>query len=247
MILLIARVTLRQLGRQRRMALLILLALVPVLVSLLYRFAADQSDPGDSAEFASDILATFVVNLVLPLTALLIGTSALGQDIEEGTIAYLIAKPLARWKVIVAKVLAGWLLTTGVLLISVLGTGALVLVGEEGASLIPAFAVAVMAGGLAYVVIFVTLSLRFSRALVIGLAYVFVWEAIISQFISGVRFLSIRAYTVGIADGLTEVSTDVLDRSLAATPAVVLLAILVAVGTWLSVRMLSRYQLSERV
>jgi len=246
-ILLIARVTLRQLGRQRRMALLILLALVPVLVSLIYRFAADQSDPGDPAEFASGILATFVVNLVLPLTALLIGTSALGQDIEEGTIAYLIAKPLARWKVIVAKILAGWLLTTGVVLISVLGTGALVLLGEEGVSLIPAFAVAVIAGGLAYVVIFVALSLRFSRSLVIGLAYVFVWEAIISQFISGVRFLSVRAYTVGIADGLTEVSADVLDRSLAATPAVVLLLILVAVGTWLSVRMLSRHQLSERV
>lgn len=247
MILVIASVTLRQLGRQRRMALLVLLALVPVLVSLIYRLAANDQNPDGPTDFASGILATFVVNLVLPLTALLIGTSALGQDIEEGTIAYLIAKPLARWKVIVAKVLAGWLLTTGVVLISVLGSGALVLLGEDGVSLIPAFAVAIAAGGLAYVVIFVALSLRFSRSLVIGLAYVFVWEAIISQFISGVRFLSVRAYTVGIADGLTEVSTDILDRSLAATPAVVLLAVLVALGTWMSVRMLSRYQLSERV
>jgi len=245
-ILVIARVTLRQLGRQRRMALLVLLALVPVLVSLLYRFAANP-DSNDASDFASGILATFVVNLVLPLTALLIGTSALGQDIEEGTIAYLIAKPLARWKVIVAKVLAGWLLTTGVVLISVLGAGGLVLLGEDGISLIPAFAVAIVAGGLAYVVIFVALSLRFSRSLVIGLTYVFVWEAIISQFITGVRFLSIRAYTVGIADGLTEVSSPVLDRSLAAMPAVVLLTILVTVGTWMSVRMLTRYQLSERV
>jgi len=246
-ILLIASVTLRQVGRQRRMLLLVLLALVPVLVSLLYRFAATDDAPDGHIQFASGILATFVVNLVLPLSALLIGTSALGQDIDEGTIAYLIAKPLARWKVIVAKILAGWVLTFGVVLISVVGTGAIVLVGEDGFSLVPAFAVAVAAGALAYVVIFVALSLRFSRSLIIGLAYVFVWEAIISQFITGVRFLSVRAYTVGIADGLTEVSTDILDRSLAATPAVVLLSILVALGTWYSVRALTRYQIAERV
>ena len=61
------------------------------------------------------------------------------------------------------------------------------------------------------------------------------------------RFLSIRAYTVGIADGLTEVSSEILDRSLSATPAVVLLVLLVAGGMWLSVRMLSRYQIAERV
>ena len=247
MIPLIARVTLRQMAGQRRIVMLVLLALVPVLISVIFRLAADQSDPNDPADFVSGILGTFVVPLVLPLTALLIGTSALGQDIEEGTIAYLIAKPLARWKVIVAKVLAAWLLTTGLALISVLGTGAIVILGERGASLIPAFAAAVAAGGLAYVVIFVTLSLRFNRSLIIGLAYVFVWEAIISQFISGVRFLSIRAYTVGIADGLTEVSSEILDRSLSVTPAVVLLVLLVAGGMWLSVRMLSRYQIAERV
>jgi len=243
---LIAGVTLRQLTRQRRIVLLVLLALVPVLVSVIYRIAAGEGSP-EPSQFASGILATFVVNLVLPLTALLIGTSALGQDIEEGTIAYLLAKPLARWKVIVAKVLAAWMLTVAVVLISVLGAGLLVLAGEEGTSLIPAFVAATISGALAYVVIFVALSLRFSRSLIIGLAYVFVWEAIISQFISGVRFLSVRAYTVGIADGLTEVSHEALSRSLAATPAVVLLTLLVVLGSLYAVRVLSRYQISERV
>ena len=247
MIPLIATVTLRQLTRQRRILLLVLLALVPVLLAVIFRIAADETSPSDPSEFTSGILATFVVNLVLPLTALLIGTSALGQDIEEGTIAYLLAKPLARWKVIVAKVLAGWILTVAVVLISVLGVGLIVLVGEQGASLIPAFVVATFAGALAYVVIFVALSLRFSRSLIIGLAYVFVWEAIISQFITGVRFLSVRAYTVGIADGLTEVSSDILDRSLAMTPALILLTTLVVLGTLYAVRVLTRYQISERV
>lgn len=244
MILLIAGVTLRQLVRQRRMLLLLLLAAVPVLVSLIYRLAGDQDG---APEFAAGILATFVVNLVLPLTALLIGTSALGQDIEEGTVAYLLTKPLARWKVILGKVLAAWVLTSGVVLLSVVGAGAVVLAGNQGVSLIPAFVVASAAGALAYAVIFIALSLRFARSLIIGLAYVFVWEAIISQFITGVRFLSVRAYTVGIADSITDVSTPVLDRSLDATPAVVLLSVLVAVMALYSVRALTRYQVAERV
>lgn len=247
MISVIAGVTLRQLVRQRRMLLLVLLALVPVLVAILFRFAADADGENDAAQFATGILATFVVSLVLPLTALLIGTSALGQDLEEGTVAYLLAKPLARWKVIVAKTLAAWVLTVAVVLISVIGAGTVALVGEEGTSLIPAFAVATVAGALAYVVVFVALSLRFSRALIIGLAYVFVWEAVLQQFITGVRFLSVSAYTIGIANGLTDFPADLFEQTLGATPALVLLAILVVLGTWYSVRTLTRYQLAERV
>ena len=244
MIPLIARVTLRQLGKQRRMVLLVLVALVPVLISLIYRLAGDEDG---ATEFAAGILATFIVPLVLPLTALLIGTSVLGQDIEEGTIAYLLTKPLARWKVIVAKVLAAWVFTAGLALISVIGSSALVLIGHDDLSLIPAFAVASAAGALAYVAVFIALSLRFSRALIIGLVYVFVWEAIIAQFISGGRFLSIGAFTVGIANSLTSVSVEILDGSLGAAPSFVLLAILVAAGSLFSVRLLTRYQISERV
>ena len=229
------------------MAVLFLIALIPVLISLLYRLTADNSSERDAIEFASGILATFVIPIVLPLSALLVGTSALGQEIEEGTIAYLLAKPLARWKVILAKVLAAWSLTYGVTLVAVLGSGLIVLTGHEGISLIPAFVVASAAGALAYVAIFIALSLRFSRSLIIGLGYVFVWEAIISQFIAGVRFLSVRAYTVGIADGLTDVDAEILTRSLDATPAVVLLTLLVAVGGWYATRAMTRFEISERV
>jgi ABC-2 type transport system permease protein len=109
-----------------------------------------------------------------------------------------------------------------------------------------AFAVACLAGALAYVVVFVALSLRFSRALVFGLVYVFVWEGAISQLISGARFLSIHAYTVGIARALTDVSTVVLDASLSAPLATFLLTVLVVGGSAYSVRLLMRYQIAER-
>ncbi|MCA9855727.1 MAG: ABC transporter permease, partial [Dehalococcoidia bacterium] len=45
MIPLIAGVTLRQLTRQRRILLLVLLALVPVLLAVIFRIAADETSP----------------------------------------------------------------------------------------------------------------------------------------------------------------------------------------------------------
>lgn len=246
MIPLIAWVTVRQLVRQRRILLLVLIALLPVLVAAVFRLAGDdvQIDP---QRFAVRVLADFVVNLVLPLTALLIGTSALGQDLEDGTVVYLIAKPLARWKVVAAKIGAAWAVTTLVVVACTVATGLTALLGREEATLVVAFAVAGTLGALAYSTIFVALSLRFSRALIIGLAYVFVWEAIISRFVPGVRFLSIRAYTLGVADTLTEVPHEIFNATLASDTTFVLLGIVVGLGSLYAVRLLTRYQIAERV
>ena len=245
MIRVIASVTLLQVGRQRRMLLLGLLASIPILVAVVFRFAA--SPTANHEAFAVGVLGEFVVNLVLPLSALLIGTSALGQDLEDGTIVYLLAKPLARWRVVVAKITAAWLLTYSVVLASVLGTGGVVL-GGDATQVLVAFAIATAFGALAYVTIFVTLSLRFSRALVFGLAYVFVWEALLSRFIVGVQFLSVRAYTIGIVEGVTEWPPSLqFPSTLGPNQALVLLAIVVTVGFAYSVRMLTRHQIAERV
>jgi ABC-2 type transport system permease protein len=132
---------------------------------------------------------------------------------------------------------------------SVAVAGALLFAGtdEEEASLVPGFLVAVTLGALAYTAVFVSLSIRFTRALIIGLAYVFVWEGLVSQFISGVRFLSVRAYTVTIAKSVADSSSELLDTSLDVTPALILLALLTLFATWYAIRRLNRYEMSERL
>jgi len=131
--------------------------------------------------------------------------------------------------------------------LSVLGTGAPLLgaAGEDG--LVLAFLVATVVGSLAYATLFIALSIRFNHALVIGLIYVFVWEGLVSNFIEGVRFFSLRAYTLGIADALTDAPADVLDAPLGATNAAILAAIVIAAMAWYAVRRLNRYEFAERV
>jgi ABC-2 type transport system permease protein len=243
----ILQLTAGQLVRQRRTLLLVLLAILPPLIALLFRVTGGSHE--DNPDFAAGILGHFVVGLVLPLTALVVGTAALGQELEDGTVVYLITKPLARWRVVLAKLIGAWLVTTVVVGASVAITGALLFAGadEEEVSLVPGFLVAVTLGALAYTAVFVSLSIRFTRALIIGLAYVFVWEGLVSQFISGVRFLSVRAYTVTIAKSVADSSSELLDTSLDVTPALILLALLTLFATWYAIRRLNRYEMSERL
>lgn len=246
MIRLIFTLTLGQLLRQRRALLLALLAAIPVAITLLFRFASDEADTR-LPEFVAASMENFIVNIGLPLTALILGTAALGQEFEDGTAFYLFSKPIARWRIVAAKLLAAWLATALLVVVAVVGTGASLLgmAGEDG--LVLAFVVATTAGALAYCALFIALSIRFNHALVIGLTYVFVWEGIASNYIEGVRFLSLRAYTLGIADAITDAPRDVFEASLGATAAMTLAGVMTVGVTAYAIRQLSRYEFGERV
>ena len=41
----------------------------------------------------------------MPLVALIIGTAALGSEIEDGTAVYLMIKPIPRWRIALAKII----------------------------------------------------------------------------------------------------------------------------------------------
>ncbi len=244
MIWVIFTLTLGQLLRQRRTLLLLLLAAIPVGISFLFRLSTSAED---APRFAAIMMSGFVVNLILPLIALVVGTSALGQEIEDGTAVYLLAKPLARWKIVVAKTAAAAAVVAGLSAFTIVASGLPVLIGREADLIIPGFVAAAALGAVAYSALFVSLSVRFGRALVIGLAYVFVWEALVSQFIPGVRFFSVRAYTLGIVDAIVEVPGVSFGNVPSAAASLALMAVLVALVTWYAVRRLQAYELGERV
>jgi len=245
MIHLIMTLTLRQILGQRRTLFILLLAAVPVLVAVVFRIASPADE--DPREFAADgLMASFIVHLVLPLTALIFGTAALGQEIEDGTAVYLLSKPMPRWKIIAGKLLASWAATAAVVAASIVLTGLVVLTGETQHFIIPAFAVAVVLGALAYSALFLCLSILFARALIIGLVYVFVWEAIFSQFAPGTQLLSVREYTLAVADALADAPAIVFEADLGPAEAILLLAALTVATTWYAIRSLGSLELTER-
>jgi ABC-2 type transport system permease protein len=187
----IVAVTLRGLLSRRRLLLLVLLAGLPVLIALLVRLTGGQPN-------ADRVLDTLVVRTVMPLVALIVGTAALGSEIEDGTAVYLMIKPVSRWQIALAKMIVAAGLTAVLIVPAILISG--FLLSSANTTDVFAFALAGLIGGTAYAVAFVTLSVFTSRALLVGLAYTLLWEGVLSGLLEGTRFLSIRQATLGLAD-----------------------------------------------
>lgn len=192
----LVEITLRGLLGRRRTLLLVLLVALPVLIALLVRLSGGRPD-------VDRVLDTLVVRMVMPLVALIVGTAAIGSEIEDGTAVYLMIKPIARWRIALAKIVVAASVTTTLVLPAIVITG-LVLNGARGDTLAStgAFAVACLVGGSAYAAAFVTLSAFTSRALLIGLAYTLLWEGVLAGLLEGTKFLSIRQATLGLASAL---------------------------------------------
>lgn len=230
----IAAVTLRSLLDRRRSWLMVGLAALPVLVMFIATVLGDST----MNERRFDQL---VIRFVLPLVALVFGTGALGSELDDGTIVYLLTKPIRRFRIVLAKGAVAAGLTAALLVPATLLTGLLATVQDDSmAGPTIAYAIAAGIGGTAYALAFMALSSFTSRALAIGLAYVFIWEGILSGLFDGTRLFSIRQATLGLAAELQGAKfADTLDG----TTSAIMLTLFIAGSLLLASWRLSRYEL----
>jgi ABC-2 type transport system permease protein len=227
----IVEVTVRGLFGRRRIFLLVLLAALPVLIALLIRVAGGRPD-------ADLVLDTLVVRFVMPLVALIVGTTVIGSEIDDGTAVYLMVKPIARWRIVLSKALVAAGLTAVLILPPVIVT-AILLSRTDLATTIEAFTIACFFGGTAYAIAFLALSTFTSRAFLIGLAYVLIWEGVLASLLEGTKFLSIRQATLGIASAL---GVNTPGEPLPQTVSAAVLAVVIAGGFMLASWRLARFE-----
>ncbi|MBA2263429.1 MAG: ABC transporter permease [Chloroflexi bacterium] len=188
-------ITLRALLNRRRTLLLALLGALLVVVAVIYRLGNPTA--AESVEVTRRLLANFGIGVLLPLVAVIVGTSALGSELDDGTIVYLLAKPVARWRIVLVKLVVAWLVTCVLVAPAIVIAG---VIGQEDPQLAIGYAVASILGALEYTAMFMALSLLTSRALIIGLAYVVVWEGVVAGLFSGTRAVSVRQHALAVAE-----------------------------------------------
>ena len=241
----IIRLTMRQLLGQKRTLLMLGFALIPVLIAVLYYFNGDHTRNDPQEWTAKVVLSGLVVGLTLPFTALVFGTAALGTEFEDGTAVYLLSKPIPRSTIVLSKLLVAWLATIVVVLIATVPAGYIALSGKPADGIVLGFAIAVVAGALVYCSAFLWLSIATSRALIAGLLYVFIWEGVVVNLFRGVRFFSVRQYTLGIAGELNSAPARVFDPRLDGPQAVILATVVTGVAIWFAFRALQRWEIGE--
>jgi ABC-2 type transport system permease protein len=205
------------LGRRRFW---LLLALPLALIGLTVLIMALSSDD----EAAWPMISFLGYPLVLPLVAILAASSVLGPEVDDGSIVYLLSKPVSRHAVAISKWVVAWSAT---LVVGSLGVFVAALVAGGGEQAV-AWLVAALVAGTTYSALFLALSSFTRHAVVVGLIFVLVWEGLAGGFLSGVAWLSVGQWGVQIAH---EVSTEL------ASPVNLLWAILASLvvtvgGVW---------------
>ena len=230
----IAGITLRAtLGRRRAL----LFAIPPVILIGITVILRAGHPPND--QWAYVVLGDFGFSVLLPLTALIIGTSVLGAEIDDGSIVHLLATPVSRTSVILTKFAVASVLTIAFAAIPELIAG---LIAPTGSKLAIALLVGAIAGSVVYSAIFVMASALTSRAIAIGLLYVLIWEGLLSNIIGGVRILSAGHYALGIANGIDQ--NPNLRAGLSLDTAIVMAVIVTVAALWLGIRRLSSFGVS---
>lgn len=235
----ILEVTLRGVLGRRRSLLVVLFAAIPVLVAALIRISGSTSD---AVALSADLLDPLIVRAVLPLVALVFGTAVLGSELEDGTAVYLLVKPIERWRIIAAKYAVAAAMTIVLVALVTLVAGLTVAAGRGGEEIVVAFTVAVAVGGLLYTAVFLALSVVTSRALIVGLAYILIWEGLLAGLLEGTQVASIRQYTLAIARSLAGVDGQAIEVTLAESVALVLSVVVLVGALLLATRRLQVYE-----
>jgi ABC-2 type transport system permease protein len=235
------------------------LFLIPAVILIVLTVALKVSRP-PARPWPSHVLGTFGFSVLLPLTALIIGSSVLGAEIDDGSIIHLLATPVRRSSVIISKFIVATGLTIVfaavpeliAALISGGGYSEPVATGGPGSPFTPGalvsnsgFAIGLFVGAVVgaviYNAIFVMVSAATTRAIAVGLLYVLVWETLLANFVSGVRLLSVSHYSLGIANGIAHDSS--LMAGIAVPTAVILGAIVTVGALALAINLLSGFTL----
>ena len=238
--------TWRQLFARKRAWLAAAIAVFPFLLTFLYRLSSDDSE-GDRFIFMMNMLRELHLGVLLPLAALIFGTTAFGGEVEDGTLVYLLVKPARRWRVVLVKYLVALLVTVCVVSVSIALPWWALRSEELPWLFLRGFLVATVVGAAVYCAIFTLVGLWTRRGLLFGLLYVIFVEQVLSRQFAGVASLSARELSVAVAQwaGAGVVKWPAPTVAINTVWTVAAIAVVVAIGV--AMRRLTRYELAEKL
>ena len=231
----ILNLTLRQFIGGKSIRIVFLFSLVPAVFALIYML-----ETGDTTarEFVAGIFQEFIAPTLLPIATLILATNALGNEVEDRTMVYLVLKPISRARIVLEKFGAVAITATLLLWEGTLLAYLIAMRGDAGDNIDQLIAIcfAQLVGVLGYGALFMAISLIVPRALLAGLIYSLLWESLFGRFISGIRLVSVRHYVQSIYVQMVDDPAIELDEAMQYFPTIIVIALLVvatlAIATW---------------
>ena len=230
----VARIGVHSVFGRRRGVLLFVLPAVLIGLAVLVRLLV-----GEDELAARNTLYGLGLVVVVPLVALLATTGLLAPEIDDGSISYLLAKPISRYTIVLSKLAVATACVVAFAVVPVLAAGLVLRTSEPSFGL--GLGLGAFTGGLAYCALFALLSVLTRHAVVVGLIYLLIWESLLGGLLDGVRWLSVSRWSAAIAEPVADVS---LVDGLGVGYAAVATTLVIVLGVWLTGRRLRAFNLT---
>jgi ABC-2 type transport system permease protein len=201
------------------------------LAILIGVFASLDDNPSQAV---ADTVSGYGLGILVPLATLWLGTSAIGDLVEDKLLVYLSLKPVPRWQLPAAAILATVTivvpLTALPLTVSALGAS-----DVAGAAFLSSSLAA-----LAYAGLFVAAGIWFRRAVWWGLAFVLIWENAVAYSAGGAARFTVTGWAsavLGLAPGVD------VERDAGSVGAALVVLPAIAFAAWLAAAW--RYQRAD--
>ncbi|MFD5630635.1 MULTISPECIES: ABC transporter permease [unclassified Streptomyces] len=219
----VARLTYRALLGRRRALILAALPVLLIVISVAVRGFTGADD-----QVASDVLGGFALATMVPIIGVIAGTGAIGPEIDDGSVVYLLAKPLKRPTIIFTKLIVAIAVTMAFSAVPTFVAG--MILNGNGQQIAVAYTVAALVASIAYAALFLLLGTITRHAVVFGLVYALVWEALFGTLVSGARTLSVQQWALAVAHKVTD--GDLVTSDVSLPTATVLLVVVTVAATW---------------
>jgi ABC-2 type transport system permease protein len=219
----VARLTYRALLGRRRALILGALPLLLLLISLAVRTLTGADD-----RTADDVLGTLALATMVPLIGVIAGTGAIGPEIDDGSVVYLLSKPVRRPTIILTKLIVAIAVTMVFSAVPTLLAG--LILNGNGGQVAVAYTVAALVASIAYAAVFLLLGTVSRHAVVFGLVYALVWEALFGSLVPGARTLSVQQWSLAVAHRVA--GGDLVTSDVGLPTATVLLVAVTVLATW---------------
>ena len=195
-------VLLKQLITKGRLIGITIIGLLPILLGWVI---GRQSD--DPLEAGVGFISYMGLSILIPIVALIFASASLGDTREDGTLVYLWLRPISRLSVSTGAWAASITIALPLTVIPITISAILL---DAGNSVVTATIITSILAVLAYSGLFVTLGLIVKNPVLWGLAYIFIWEAIVASFAKPAAALAVSGYSRAIITGRTNVEFDYL-------------------------------------
>jgi ABC-2 type transport system permease protein len=236
----VIRLTMRALLGRRRAVLLLILPAVLLGLAGLTRWAS-----GGTPDASASLTAQFAMGTLLPLMCLLISTGVIGAEIDDGSIVYMLAKPIPRRTIVFSKLAVA--IGASFAFAVVPTVVAVTIAGDEGGKLALAFGVSTALAAIAYSALFVALSIASRNAVIFGLLYALLWETVLGGYVPGIRAVSVRQWAMSVGERMLgdNASAWGVSAEVGIVTGVIMLVVATSLAVFAAVRKLQTLRLTS--